>query len=293
MSGTTRWTTVLAAAGAVALVLPAPAVGQDGGEVLRTALERYESRLQGVRTVTVEHETETPMSGPTRSEVRLVKRTRDGRPVLVPEGDSATGNMPVSRFYASLPRLVEHATLRGRSTIDGHQVFVVHLAGLQDVDLGVGSTPSGDGSFEADSATLYVDTERYLFRRAEAHGRTSIAGAERALSVRAHMSDFREVDGFVYPYRTVARVNVEGLGGQMAAMLEKMRQSVRDSAQRAMLEQAAAAMSKEGMRIVTRVRELRINAEGPVEDRDRPDGERAYLCDDCGVSGPTHRRSGR
>lgn len=255
-----RWGAAAAAAGALAILLPGTAVAQDGAEVLRTAMDRYESRLEGIETVTIVQETQMPMGAPTTSESRLVKRTVDGRPVLVPEGDSASNRLPMTQFYASLDEVTERATLRGRSTVDGAEAHVVHLSGLQDVDLGAESM-SGDRerNFEADSATVYVGTGRYLVLRAEMHGRMSMAGSERSVSVRADFRDYRESDGFVYPYVTETRIQVEGLGAQMQAMMEKMQQAVRDSAQKAMMQRAAAAMSDDGMQLVTRVREVRVN----------------------------------
>lgn len=267
METTQRWRTVAAVAGALALsLLPRPAAGQDGAEVLRTALDRYEDRLEGVRTVTIVQETEMPMGTRTTTEERLVKRTSAGRSTLVPENDSAAaGEVPLAAAYARFDEFAGHASLRGRSTVDGRDAYVVHLGDLQDVDLGPGSVSGGDGGFEADSATLYIGSDRYLLRRAEIHGRTSMSGRERPVSVRASLRDFREVEGFVYPYVTEAHVRVEGLGRQMRAMMKQMQQAVEDSAQRAMMRQAAAAMSDDGMRVVTRVQEVRVNEGAPPE----------------------------
>lgn len=176
----------------------------------------------------------------------------------------AANAVPMTRFYGSLDELTERATLRDRATVAGQEVYVVHLSGLQDVDLGTESLASEGGrSFEADSATAYIGTDRYLVHRAEVHGRTAIAGSERLVSVRADLRDYRETGGFVYPYETETRVRVEGLGQQMRAMMQKMQEAVEDSAQKAMMQQAVAAMSGDGVRIVTRVKEVRVNDSAP------------------------------
>lgn len=261
-----RWRTAAAAAAGLALLLlPRAAAGQDGPGVLRTALDRYESRLEGVETVTIVRETEMPMGGPAESEDRLVKRTVGGRAMLVPTDDSGASDVPITSVYAHFDELAEHAVLRGRSTVDGRDVYVVHLASLEEVDLG-GSLSSGrEEGFAADSATAYVDADRYVVRRAEMHGRMSMGGAQRPVSVDVSMRDYRDVDGFVYPYLTEARVRVEGVGEQMRAMMEKMQESAEDSAQQSMMQNLAAAVSGDGLRVVTRVQEVRVNAAGPPE----------------------------
>lgn len=263
-----RWRAAgAAAAGLALLLLPRAAAAQDGPGVLRTALDRYESRLEGVETVTIVRETEMPVGGPATSEDRLVRRTVDGRTTLVPADDSVASDAPVASVYARFDELAEHANLRGRSTVDGHDVYVVHLARLEKVDLG-GSLSSGGGDgFTADSATAYVDSDRYLVRRAEMHGRMSMGGTQRPVSVDVSMRDFRDVDGFVYPYVTEARVRVEGIGPQMRAMMEKIQESSGDSVQQSLTQQLAAAVSGDGLRVVTRVQEVRVNAAGPG-DRD-------------------------
>lgn len=267
METTGRWTAALAAVGALAaLLLPRPIAAQEGGEVLRSALERYESRLEGVETVTITQVSETAVGGRDTSELRLVKRRVNGRALLVPRGDSVGSVATLSALYARLPELSEHAVLRGRATVDGHDAQVVHLAALGDVDLGFGSVSPGaaDGGLRADSATLYVGTERRLVRRADAHGRLSFGGTGYPFTARARMSDFRDVEGFVYPYRSEVRISLGGVGRQMRMLLETMRQSARDSARRAMLDRVAAALDEEGIRVVSRVLEITVNGGEPA-----------------------------
>lgn len=262
-----RWTT----AGAVAVgLLPCLAgtvtAQEDGGDVLRTAMERYEARLGGVDTVTIVQRTQLPMGGEQRVETRLVKELVDGRSLLVPDGSG--GGSAVAGIYGSLPELTERAVLRGQSTVDGHDVFVVDVTGLQDLDFGQGALSTGQGgSFEADSATLYLDSERYLLRRADMHGRMETGMGERAVSVRAQFRDFREIDGYVHPYRMRAAVRMEGMGEQMSAMMEKMRQGGADSAQKAMMEEAMSAMMGGEMTVTTTVQEVRVGGGGA------PDGD--------------------
>lgn len=254
-----------AAAGAVLLLLvPAVAPAQsDGGEVLRAALERYQSRLEGVQSVTIVQRTRLPMGGAQRVETRLEKQMVDGRPLLLPGGQESEAGNAVTGIYANLPDLVDRAALRGRSTVDGHDVYVVDVTGLQDMDLGQGALSSGrGGSFVADSAALYLDSERYLLRRADMYGRMSTGMGQQTVSVRAHFRDFRNRGGYVHPFRMEAAVRMEGMGEKMRAMMEKMQQGGADSAQDATMEQAAAAMMGGEMKVSTEVEEVRVVGPG-------------------------------
>lgn len=254
-----------AVTGAALLVVgPAAARAQsDGAEVLRTALERYESRLEGVQSVTIVQRTRLPMGGARRVESRLEKRSVDGRSMLLPAEQGTGGGSAVAGIYANLPELLDRATLRGRSTVDGHDVYVVDVSGLQDMELGQGALSSGSGgSFVADSATLFLDSGRYLLRRADMHGRMSTGMGQQNVSVRARFHDFRDRGGYVHPFRMEAAVRMEGMGEQMRAMMEKMQQGGADSAQRAMMEKAVGAMMGGEMEVSTTVEEVRVSGQG-------------------------------
>lgn len=257
-----RWASATATA-ALVLLLPSSSVAQqDGGQVLRTALDRYEQRLEGVGGVTVVQRTRLPMGGDRRVEARLVKRQVDGRTLLVPEG-SAAGSA-VAGIYANLPSLGERASLRGRSTVDGRDVYVVEVADLQEMEFGQGALSSGGGSFVADSATLYLDSERYLLRRADMHGRMSTGMGDQGVSVRAHFRDYRSRGGYLHPFRVEATVRMEGMGRQMRAMMEKMEGTGGDSARQAKMEQAVGAVMGGEMTVSSTVEELQVTSpDGP------------------------------
>lgn len=258
-----RLSTLTAVAGTLALLLPAAAVGQqDAGEVLRESLDRYEERLEGVESVTVVQEVVTPMGTSGTSTLRLAAVTRDGRTFLVPEGESGPEDVGVASIYASLEDLMDRSVLRGRSRVDGREVWVVAMTDLQGLDLGEGALSTGPGgAFRTDSATLYLDAAQYVVRRADVHGEATMGGADRSVSLRAHFRDYRESDGLLHPYRTEAEVEIEGMGAQMQAMMKKMQkmQQGADSAQRAMMEKAMGAMMGDGMTVTTTVKELRVD----------------------------------
>ena len=261
-----RWAVIAVTLGALALLLPLPAAAQESGaEIVRTIMDRSEARLEGVDSVTVVQETTTPLGTTRRQELRLVKGTRGGRTMLVPEaGQSAAQVMPPASLFAKGDSLRDRSVLRGRSEVDGHGVYVVAIPDLAGLDFGQGALSGASGrSVEADSAIAHVDAESYVPRRIETYGRIDMGGRERAFDAIIRLGDYREVRGYLHPFRTEIQVNVEGMGEQMQALMQKMQESGTDSARRAMMEQAMAAMMGGGISITSTVTELRVNGRGP------------------------------
>lgn len=260
-SASTRWSAA-AVAGAMALLLPAPVVGQESAEeIYRTAMERGEARLEGVDSVTVVQQITMPMGMTRQQELRLTRTTRNGRTMLVPADGNAGGQlMPAASVMATMDSARSAMVLRGRSEVDGHDVHVVAVPDLPPVDLARGAlSGAGGSSFRGDSATFYVDAGRYVLRRAEVYGRMTMAGSERPVRVDLHLSDYRETEGYLHPFRSEARVEIEGLGEQMQGMMQNMQQGDGDSARQAMMKQAMAAMLGNGMTFTAVVKELRVN----------------------------------
>lgn len=246
---------------AAALLLPAAAAAQgSGAEVLRTAMDRYEARLEGIDAVEIVQQTTLPMGGATSTETRLIRDTVGGRAVLVPAGGADGARSSVASIVAGLEKLTDRAELREPATVDGAATRVVAVDRLQELDFGQGSLSPGQGeSFRADSAALYFDTDRYVLRRADVWGRMSAGGRRRSVTARVHFGDFRETRGYLHPYRTEARINVAGIGDQARSMMENLQQSGADSAQRAKLKEAVGALVGGEMTVTIRVRELRVN----------------------------------
>jgi len=257
-----RWSAAAAAVALTALLLPTPAAGQESAEeIFRTAIERNEARLEGVDSVTVVQEITMPMGMTRQQELRLEKTTRDGRTLLVPTGEDAGSQlMPAASMMASMDSAMAASVLRGRSEVDGHEVYVVAVPELPAIDLGQGALSGRSGqSFRGDSATFYVDGDQYVLRRARVHGRMTMGGTERAVQVGVHLSDYRETEGYLHPFRSEIQLDIEGMEKQMQALMQKMQQGGSDSAQRAMMEQAMAAMMGGGMTVVSTVKEVRVN----------------------------------
>lgn len=250
-----------AAAAAALLLAPAGAAGQgSGGDVLRTALDRYEERLRGIEAVEIVQRTTLPMGGATTTETRLVRDTVGGRTVLVPAEGRSGGQSSVTRLFALFQRVSDRAELRGRETVDGEATHRVAVDRLQELDVGAGALSGGPGeAFRADSASLYLDVDDYVLRRADVWGSMEMGGRRRSVSATARFRDFREVEGFVHPYRTEARVSVEGVGEQVRRMMEGLEESEADSARRAAMEEAVGALTGGEMAVTVVVRQLRVN----------------------------------
>ena len=262
LSVSARWSAAAAAVAVTALLLPAPAAGQESAEeIFRTAIERNEARLEGVDSVTVVQEITLPMGMTRQQELRLEKTTRDGRTLLVPTGEDAGSQvMPAASMMATMDSAMAASALRGRSEVDGHEVYVVAVPELPAIDFGQGALSGRSAqSFRGDSATFYVDADQYVLRRAQVHGQMTMGGSERAVQVGVHLSDYRETEGYLHPFRSEVQLDIEGMEKQMQALMQKMQQGGSDSAQRAMMEQAMAAMMGGGMTVVSTVKEVRVN----------------------------------
>lgn len=262
LSASTRWSVAAAAVAVTALLLPTPAAGQESAEeIFRTAIERNEARLDGVDSVTVVQEITMPMGMTRQQELRLEKTTRDGRTLLAPRGEDAGSQlMPAASMMATMDSAMAASVLRGRSEVDGHEVYVVAVPELPAIDLGQGALSGGAAqSFRGDSATFYVDVDQYVLRRARVHGQMTMGGTERAVQVGVRLSDYRETEGYLHPFRSEIQLDIEGMEKQMQALMQKMQQGGSDSAQRAMMEQAMAAMMGEGMTVISTVTEVRVN----------------------------------
>lgn len=259
-------------------LLPSALHAQSGEEILRTALDRYQERMEGVDNYTVVQEVMGFES------VTYFERTEvDGRPVFVPRSESgdeaaqSTPQNPYSEFYA----LAERAEREGTEVVNGEEAHVLTVTNFEGVELWSPGGGGQVGEFTPERATFYIDAEDYLIRRMRMVGTTSMQGQEREVSFTADFQDYREVDGFVHPF--VLDVTVEGLGGEMSpeereelersleemrAQLEEMPAQQREMVERMMsgqLEQMESMLAQGNMELSVQVTEVRVN-EGPPQD---------------------------
>lgn len=223
---------------AVALA-PASAAAQSGEELLQTAMERYESRAEGVDSYTVVQET----MGATTT-LRFVKQTVDGHPVFLPEGseDVASGMSPWARF----PELAERAAVKGKETVNGVETTVLGVSDLEGLGFGQAMEESEAVSgFTPKEMTLYIDTDDYLLRRMKLTGTGQTESGTSDVTFVADLRDYREVEGFYHPFRM--EVSITGLStGMSEEEMEEARQKMEEYQARLeeMPEQQRAMMEK-------------------------------------------------
>lgn len=285
----------LAAAACLAL-WTGPARGQSAGEVLRTAMERYGQRMEGIENYTVVLATngsETTLyfervaseSGPPR--FRAVTQGYDletasagamGEAMAGGGGEAALG---AADPYAMFDELAPRAELRGTEDVDGREAYVIAVDDLSEVDFGA-VTGSRDGaeSFRPGSMTLWIDTDRFVALRSSITGTLEMEGRSAEITLDARMDDYREVEGMLHPFRT--DVSMDGLGGAMSAEQREQIRRAREQMesqlegmseeQRAMVEGMmeermpdTEALAGGTTTMAMEVRELRVN-EGPPED---------------------------
>lgn len=288
-------------AGAGLTVGPAPAAAQTAGEILETALERYETRMEGIEDYTVVQST----GGSSTTLYYERVESEDGRPrfrsatpmqLAAEVGEGPMGELMeggggevaggIADPYAMFDELASRAELRGTGTVEGRDAYVISVEDLSGVDFGAATAAAGAGearrgSFEPQTMKLWLDTERYVTLRTVVTGTLEMQGEASEVTMDARMSDYREVDGMLHPFRT--EVDMEGMMDAMPAgeraELEKAREQLEkqlegmSEEQRAMMERMMEkrmpgmeeAMKGAGpMTMALEVEELRVN-EGPPE----------------------------
>ena len=286
------------------LLSPGPATGQSARQILETATQRYEQRMEGVEDYTV-----VQAVGGTESSLYFERAESESgpprfRPVTPGEhleagamgaaGEEAA--MGATDPYRMFDDMASRAALRGTETVDGHEAYVIAVDDMSGVDLGwTDDAGDRDASFRPRSATLWIDADRYVILRSSMAGTLEMEGRTSEVSTEARMSDYREVGGMLYPFRS--EVTVDGLVGAMSEdEREQLRQAREEmerqlegmsEQQRAMVEKMMegrmpdmASLEAGTMSMTTEVRELRVN-EGPpesmraaVEQRSRMAGAR-------------------
>lgn len=254
-------------------------VAQSGEEVLRTAFDRYEERLEGVENYTVVQETMGFESA------TYFERTEvDGRSVFVArvETGNAAGQNAPGDPYTEFLQLAERAEREGSEVVDGEETHVVTVTDFEGIDVW---NPSGDGSagqFSPERMSFFVDTDDYLIRRMVMSGESAAGGGSGDATFTADFRDYRDIEGVLHPF--LMEITVEGLQGQMSPeeqeemrrSLEQMRQQLEEMSpqQREMMErmmggqmeQVENMMASGAMDLTVQVTEIRVN-EGPPSDQ--------------------------
>lgn len=227
----------------VPLVSSPALTAQSGEEVLRTAVERYEERMQGIKNYTVVQEVMAFES------TTYFERTEvDGHAVFVPR--SETGSQAARRApgnpYSDFLELAESAERMGTEDVDGETCHVIAVTDFEGVDFWRPSGGDAAGNLRPERITFFVDTDDYLVRRIRMNGAQTVQGETNQVTLTADLEDYREVEGMTHPF--VTEVSVEGLQGSMSEEQQaEMRQSLEEM--RAQMEE----MSEQQRRMMERM----------------------------------------
>lgn len=284
-------------AAALLCALPSLGAAQSASEILDNALQRYEQRMAGIDNYTVVQSAEgmggmASMMGDEGTTLYYEKTMVDGHPVFQvhhPAMDSIMQMQQQSgamRSPAETMRLMkDHASLEGSDTVDGHDCWVIRvddpaaLAPMEDSE--------SSSAMKLESMTMCLDKEEYVPRRMTMEGEMSVNGQTNTVDMESHMTDYREVDGLLHPFRT--EVSMSGMTGSMSPeerentrkQLEEAKAKMAEmpEAQRAMmekmmggrLEQMEQMLAEGSMSFAFVVKDLKVNAGPPAPSggRDR------------------------
>lgn len=260
----------------LALIGTAPAAAQSAGDVLNTAMERFEERMSGIDNYTV-------VQGIMGMEVTnyFEKRMVDGHTVFVlQDSEGESQDEDISTFYGAFMQVADKAEIEGTETVDGYRCHVIRVDDFSDITFDPAAEEGEEQDFEPKSGKFYLDTDEYLIRKMYIEGEYSDDGEVRPVTMDVALQDYREVDGMVHPFRTVmtisgmtadvsdeeleeARESLEELRKQMDEMPESQRKMM-ESMMKGQLEQLEQMVNSGSMKIETEVKELRVNT-GPPE----------------------------
>lgn len=281
MVGVSRLSRLARTAFSLAFLAPAGVAtlhAQTGEEIMRTALERYQERMEGIDDYTVVQEAMgfESVTYFERSEV-------DGHAVFLPRsraGSAAARGAPANP-YASFAEVAQRAERTGELTVDGEACHVLVVTDFEGIDVWGSDGGPGGGAFTPERATFLVDRDEYLLRRIGVSGTSTEQGEPRQVSFTADLRDYRDTDGVVHPW--VTEVTVEGARAQMSeeeqeemrrsleemrAQLEQMPEQQRQMMERMMggqLEKMETMLARGTMDVTVTVTEIRVN-EGPPGD---------------------------
>jgi hypothetical protein len=257
------------------------------------AREDYDARMSGIQNYMV---SQTSM-GMTTS-MYFERHEVDGWVVFLPDPakttlngetmDQAMGGQDVgsqmdSNYYLR-PEVMDRARIDGSLEVDGHDCWIIVLDDFDGLDLGM-KTEGAGGGFEPRVLRMYLDKDEYMARRLDFDGTITMGAEPQEMSTSALMTDYREVDGMLYPFRVEIETDMgQGsaddteAGGStpaaMQAMIDQMGADLSD-AERAMIEGLMqndqgglqAMMNQAMSSIIIETTELKVNAGPPGGDQ--------------------------
>lgn len=254
-----------------------PLPAQTGEEILKQAVEAYETRVQDIEDYTVTQRVD--VMGRTVTN-HFVKRMRDGHPVFVQASRQDEGESPRGwgNPYQLFLEMAGRAELAGRDTVDGREVWTLSVTDFSGVDVARMTPRGARGEFRPERATFAIDVRNHVVRRLSVDGKMVADGQESPIHMTARFRDYRDRSGMLYPFRT--EVSVQGMDAVMSpeererarrqlrllrARLDSMSASRREMIESRIgpkIEQLEKAVESGRLDVTIDVRELKVNQQG-------------------------------
>lgn len=209
---------------AVVLAVPSAAITQpkSAKEILLESHEDWQARMKKIENYT---SVQTTMG--IKTELTFVREELpDGRTVFVPRGEEGAGG-GMSNFYRMYPEIAERAELKGRESVDGTECHVIVINDFSGLDLEENMAMGERGDFVPKTGTLYVGTKDRLIYMMKLEGEITANGKTSPMTAVTVLSDYREVEGMLHPYRL--HITATGLAAGMSEEdMEEARRGLAD-----------------------------------------------------------------
>ena len=186
--------------------LAAAVAAQSAADIFDEMLGHQRQRLSAIESLLIEQET---MGVSTT--LYMVKEVVDGEPMLVPRMTVVGGmTMPVQGNEGPDPwsgsptvhrQWADRFRVYGSEEVNGRAAYRLTIDDFAGIDLG--APPGQDTPMTPRSAVFYVDKSDLLMVRMEMDLEATLDGGEtRVVTMASTMDDYREVDGYLHPFRT-------------------------------------------------------------------------------------------
>jgi hypothetical protein len=279
---TTKRMALASAALSLAVLAAAPTAiqAQSGADLMKRAMDKQAERLAGVENVTI---TQDVMG--MELVMYMEKRETEGGPILVPvttimagmtnpvpqDEASADWSNPFQKEWADRSRIV------GEEEVDGQACTVLAIEDFTDLE--VPGLPGGQteaGEFVPKALRFSVDEDDLVMRKMDMEAEViQPDGTVSPVKVTVLMSDYRETEGYLHPFKThtvtegmmdAMDMDKEELKGQLAEVKQQMA-NMPEAMQGMMASQIERLESMigegGGLEVTLTVKSVKVNAGPP------------------------------
>ena len=249
-------------------------------QILRDTKARAASRAASINNYTLVVDI-----GGTESTQYYEKQMSDGFPVFVPRPTASRGGArgrasgrgsgaeaeDLARLSSGLftsQQALQRARHEGNETVDGKRTHKIVISDLGSIDVVRQMIAGANERVTPKTMTVFIDAAQYVPLKIIVVADANVGGRTTEMTITQLMQDYRTVDGFLYPFKSVTMT--EGLGAAMQISPEQMEQVRKMIAQlppdqRAQAEQAMGMMggAASGGEIVVVTKSLRVNTGPP------------------------------